>query len=92
MTIEEARGLPTVISVEQAGELLSLRRSAAYEAVRRGELPVLRFGRRLVVPTGKLLAMLGIDPGNADGGPAEAAAVSSDHPHVQRGTESPDGP
>jgi excisionase family DNA binding protein len=64
MTIDEARSLPTVLSVEQAGELLNLGRSAAYEAVRRGELPALRFGRRLVVPTGKLLAMLGIDPGN----------------------------
>jgi excisionase family DNA binding protein len=90
MTIDEARQLPTVITVEQAGELLRLGRSAAYEAARRGELPTMRFGRRLLVPTGKLLALLGIDPGNADGGPAEAAAEGH-HPRAQEGT-APRGP
>ena len=62
LTIEEARRLPTILSVEQAGQLFDLGRSAAYEAVERGELPVLRFGRRLVVPTARLLAMLGLEP------------------------------
>jgi len=53
-------GLPPTLSVERAGRLLGLKRSAAYEAVRRSELPVLRFGRRLVVPTARVLAMLGV--------------------------------
>lgn len=52
---------PATITVEEAGELLGLSRSSAYRAAARGELPTLRFGRRLVVPTGRLLAMLGLD-------------------------------
>jgi excisionase family DNA binding protein len=51
---------PTV-SVEQAGEWLGLGRSAAYEAARRGEIPTLRFGRSLRVPTARLRVLLGID-------------------------------
>jgi hypothetical protein len=62
VTIDEARQLPTVLSVEHAGRLLGLGRSAAYEAGRRGELPTLKFGRRLLVPTGKVLELLGLDP------------------------------
>jgi excisionase family DNA binding protein len=52
---------PTV-TVEEAGRWCGLGRSAAYEAVRRGELPVLHFGRSLRVPTARLRVMLGIDP------------------------------
>jgi excisionase family DNA binding protein len=52
---------PTM-TVEQAAELLGLGRSSAYEAVRRGELPALRFGRALRVPTARLRVLLGIDP------------------------------
>jgi excisionase family DNA binding protein len=62
VTIDEARQLPTVLSVEHAGRLLGLGRSASYEAARRGELPTLKFGRRLLVPTGKVLELLGLDP------------------------------
>jgi excisionase family DNA binding protein len=58
-----------VITVERAGALVGLGRSAAYDAVRRGDLPSLRIGRRLVVPTAKLRALLGID---LDGGPRAA--------------------
>lgn len=38
------------ISVEEAGHLLGLGRSAAYAAVRRGDLPSRRLGRRVVIP------------------------------------------
>jgi excisionase family DNA binding protein len=51
---------PTVMTIEEAGEMLGLSRSSAYRAAARGELPTLRFGRRLVVPTPRLLALLGI--------------------------------
>jgi excisionase family DNA binding protein len=72
MTLAELRQLPTVLTVEEAGRLLNLGRSAAYDAVKRGELPVLRFGRRLVVPTARVLAMLGLDPERDKGAPAGA--------------------
>jgi hypothetical protein len=72
LTVEEARCLPTVLSVEHGGQLFGLGRSAAYEAAQRGELPVLRFGRRMVVPTARLLAMLGLDPERDEGAPEGA--------------------
>jgi len=68
VTLTEARQLPTVLTVEEAGRLLGLGRSAAYDAVQRGELPVLRFGRRLLVPTARILDMLGLRPERGEGG------------------------
>jgi len=50
------------ISVERAGKVLGLGRSASYDAARRGELPTLLFGRRIVVPTSRLLALLNGPP------------------------------
>jgi excisionase family DNA binding protein len=47
-----------VFSVAEAGELLGLSRAFAYELVARGELPVIRFGRRIVVPKAALLELL----------------------------------
>lgn len=38
------------ISVPEAARLLGLGRNSVYEAVRRGEVPAVRVGRRLVVP------------------------------------------
>lgn len=49
-----------VIQVEEAARLLGLGRSSAYEAARRGELPTIRMGRRLMVPVPQLLALLGV--------------------------------
>lgn len=54
-------GYPATLTIEQAGRLLGLSRSAAYRAAARGDIPVIRIGRRLLVPTAKLLAMLGMD-------------------------------
>ena len=54
--------LPPTISVEQAGELLGVSRRSAYRAVARGEIPTVRVGRRLLVPTQRLLDMLGMPP------------------------------
>ena len=55
------RNLPPTLTVEQAGELLGVSRYAAYRAAGTGELPVLRIGRRMLVPTPRLLALLGAD-------------------------------
>ncbi len=45
-------------SVEQAGRILGISRGAAYAACRRGEIPVLRLGHRLLVPKPALARML----------------------------------
>jgi excisionase family DNA binding protein len=48
-----------VYSVGEAGELLGISRAFAYELAARGELPVIRMGRRLLVPKAALLALVG---------------------------------
>ncbi|HZW44045.1 MAG TPA: helix-turn-helix domain-containing protein [Dermatophilaceae bacterium] len=58
MTLKD---LPPTISVEHAGELLGISRRSAYRAASTGELPTLRLGRRLLVPTARLLDLLGLD-------------------------------
>jgi excisionase family DNA binding protein len=51
--------LPPTISVEHAARLLGVSRSSAYRAAASGQLPTISFGRRLLVPTSRLLEMLG---------------------------------
>ena len=51
-----------VLTVAEAGDLLGVSRAFAYELVARGELPVIRLGRRIVVPKAALLAMVGLAP------------------------------
>lgn len=53
--------LPLTVSVERAGELLGIGRRTAYRAAAAGELPTVRIGRRLLVPTAKLLRLLGTE-------------------------------
>lgn len=57
----DLRNLPPTLTVEQAANLLGISRHAGYQAARTGELPALRIGRRLIVPTARLLALLGIE-------------------------------
>lgn len=64
LTIETIATRPT-IQIEEAAILLGVGRSTAYEAARRGELPTLRIGRRLIVPVPAFLALLGVTPGTA---------------------------
>jgi excisionase family DNA binding protein len=49
-----------VLTVAEAGALLGVSRAFAYELVARGELPVIRLGRRILVPKAALLAMVGL--------------------------------
>jgi len=52
--------LPGLLKVEQASTLMGISRSAAYRAVAAGDLPSVRFGCRLYVPTARLLELLGL--------------------------------
>jgi excisionase family DNA binding protein len=47
-----------VLSVEEAGKMLQLSRPSAYLAVKRGQIPVIRVGRRVLVPRIALERML----------------------------------
>jgi Helix-turn-helix domain len=69
--IWKIQDLPAAISVEDAGKLVGLSRSAAYRAAARGDIPTFRLGRRLYVPTARLLEML--DLSSEDGLSATAA-------------------
>ena len=55
--------LPALLSVEQACELLGLSRSAGYRAAAAGDIPTIRWGQRLYVPTARLLELLGLASG-----------------------------
>jgi excisionase family DNA binding protein len=48
---------PTV-SVEIAAQLLGISRASAFRAVHRGQLPAIRLGRRIIIPTAELRQML----------------------------------
>ncbi len=48
------------ISVEEAGRWLGISRNAAYEAVKRGEIPTIKIGRLLLVPVAPFERMLGL--------------------------------
>jgi excisionase family DNA binding protein len=59
-SISPKPGQPETYSVPEAGRRVGLGRNASYDAARRGELPTLRFGRKLRVPRALLDKMLGI--------------------------------
>jgi excisionase family DNA binding protein len=56
----ELQDLPPTLTVEQAAKLLGVGRNQTYEAVAKGELPAMRIGRRWVIPTVRLLRLLGV--------------------------------
>ena len=58
-TAQHLAELPAAISVEEAGRLLGISRALAYRAVKTGEIPAVRIQGRILVPTPRLLTMLG---------------------------------
>lgn len=56
-TLDELASL-TTISVEAAANVIGISRQAAYDAANRGDLPVIRFGRRIRVKARSLYAIL----------------------------------
>lgn len=61
MVLPDPKTTPT-ISVEDAGKVLGLSKDSAYKAAHAGQIPTLRFGRKILVPTARLLEMLGQAP------------------------------
>jgi excisionase family DNA binding protein len=49
---------PLTLTVPEAGHLLGISRTTAYKLVAAGKLPVLRLGRKIVVPRYLLMEML----------------------------------
>jgi excisionase family DNA binding protein len=66
MTGTTLPGVPTpderpTLSVSETGKILGLSRQSAYNAATAGEIPTIRLGRRLVVPTAALRRLLSLD-------------------------------
>lgn len=61
----EALNLRLTLTVDEAADVLGVSRDVAYRCVESGDIPSLRLGRRIVVPTAKLLALLGVDERSA---------------------------
>ncbi len=64
--METTRAIPDpaerpTISVREAAAALGLGVNQAYAAIERGEVPALRIGRRVLVPTAALRALVGLD-------------------------------
>ena len=57
MIEQQVNGRETATVIE-AARRLGIGRNQAYEAVRRGEIPVIRIGKRLLVPVAVLDRML----------------------------------
>jgi hypothetical protein len=62
------------LSVEDAGKCFGLSRGSAYEAVRSEQIPSIRIGKRLVVPTAEVKRLLGMD----------SSSTSSEHEQHQQ--------
>lgn|GEM_PF-1622232 len=77
-SLDALRGRAT-ITVPEAGELLGIGKGLAYDAARNGDIPTIRIGRRLLVPTHHLLRQLGITPNDdapaADPGEGEKSST-----------------
>ena len=54
---------PTLNLWPQTGHLLGLSRQSTYDAATRGDIPTIRIGRRILVPTAALARLLCIEPG-----------------------------
>ena len=67
-------------TVEEAGRRLGISRALAYKAAARGELPVLRIGKRYLIVASRLDQLLaGPDKGSGEGGDSGAATSDSAH-------------
>lgn len=59
MTIPDPEIAP-LLDVHEAARWLGIGRTACYEAIQRGEIPHLRLGRRIYVPTAAIRALVGL--------------------------------
>ena len=61
VAVPDPRERPT-LTVDEVGRILGISRSLAYEGVRIGDIPSIRVGRRIIVPTAALRRLLELDP------------------------------
>ncbi len=57
----------TTLTIEEMSLTLGIGRNSAYEAVKRGDIPSIRIGRRILVPTKALDNLLASNAGKPQG-------------------------
>lgn len=72
------------VTVEEAAQLLGIGRSTAYLAVKSGDLPTIRLGRRLLVPRAQIDRMLGVNDERPEAGTPGARETSTIAPAGDR--------
>lgn len=78
MTIlPDPRERPLLCPADLVGLIPGMKRSAIYEAIRRGDLPCVRVGSRVFLPTAQLRRMWGIDPEQSEGASATDAPLAT---------------
>lgn len=60
MTDMLKRSQALTISIEEAARRLGIGRNQAYEAARLGQIPVIKIGKRLLIPLAPFEQMLGL--------------------------------
>ena len=60
LSSDEVGRLPAAVTMKQASDALGISLDVLYHLARTGEFPVVRLGRRLVVPKIALLQLLGM--------------------------------
>ena len=68
---------PLVMTVEQAARLLGISRGLAYQGVRDGSIPSISIGRRRLIPTARLLELVGVPEMREAGFPASEPLADS---------------
>ncbi|GAA5210504.1 helix-turn-helix domain-containing protein [Microbacterium kyungheense] len=58
LTIDDLHGRATC-TVPEAAQILGIGTWSAYEAIKRDEIPVIRIGKRILIPVPRLRALLG---------------------------------
>jgi hypothetical protein len=78
MGIQDASGDDDLTwSIPFAGSKAGLGKNAAYAAARRGEIPTIRFGKKLRVPNAKFLRLLAGEPASTPHPATVTASVFS---------------
>lgn len=52
-----------VLTAQEVADLMEISVSHVYESIRRGDLPSVKMGRRIVIPARPIVRMLGLDDG-----------------------------
>ena len=50
LAVAGLESLPTILTIPETAKILRIGRNSAYEAARRGQIPTVKIGKRLLVP------------------------------------------